>query len=57
VKVTISGISDTRDNLVIFKNNLQQGIGISEVNFPADSWIKPENITFYAALTIKPQEK
>lgn len=47
LNVTISGTSNTRDNLVLFKSNLENDKTITNVYFPPDSWIKPTDVTFY----------
>lgn len=44
--VTLYGVSDTRDNLVIFKNNLQSNHQITHLVFPANNWIKPKDVSF-----------
>ncbi len=57
VTVAISGVSDTRDNLVAFKNNLEQDSSIQQVNFPPDNWVKPSNIMFSATITMNSKAK
>ena len=47
IKVTISGISDTRDNLLIFKRNIENNKEIENLYFPPYDWIKPKDINFY----------
>jgi len=46
LKVSVSGASDTRDDLVAFKNNLEGNRQITNVNFPPQSWIDPVHVTF-----------
>ena len=46
IKVTIFGISDTRDNLLAFKENIENNKEITNIYFPPNSWIKPSNINF-----------
>ena len=47
VKVNLSGISDKRDNLLIFKDNIENNEKIENVYFPPDSWVKDKDIIFY----------
>ncbi len=56
VSMSISGISDTRDSLLLFKQNLEDGKRLRNVYFPPDSWIKPTNINFYITLQVFPPE-
>ena len=46
VKVSIYGQSTIRDGLVLFKDNLGKENSVSNLNIPADNWIKPTNISF-----------
>jgi len=46
VKVVVSGISDTRENLLSFQKNLQQAEKFKNIYFSADSWINPVNTNF-----------
>ena len=57
IKTTISGISDTRDNLLIFKNNIESNNKIENIYFPPNSWIKTKNINFYVTFEILHGEK
>ncbi|OGZ70589.1 MAG: hypothetical protein A3F47_01450 [Candidatus Staskawiczbacteria bacterium RIFCSPHIGHO2_12_FULL_38_11] len=50
VKVSISGLSGTRDGLLIFKNNLEANGKIKNVNFPPANWVKPKDINFNLTL-------
>ena len=55
IKVSIHGISDTRDNLLTLKNNIENSLslnldqskGIKNVYFPPNNWIKSKNINFH----------
>ena len=53
IRVNVSGISDSRDNLSIFKNNIEGDKKIENVYFPPEDWIKPRNINFYLTFEIK----
>ena len=46
VKVGISGVSNTRDDLLVFKDNINGNKKIENVYFPPDSWIKQKDINF-----------
>lgn len=46
IQVSISGNSDTRDNLLIFKRNIEKEDGVSNSNFSPESWINPTAISF-----------
>ena len=52
-KVTISGISKTRDNLLIFKENIENSKTIENVYFPPSNWVKNKDINFYLTLETK----
>ena len=47
VKVALSGMSDTRDNLQIFRDSFENNKKIENLDFPANNWIKPTDINFY----------
>lgn len=44
--VTISGIADTRDNLIAFKSNLEKESCFSQINLPLSNLVDKENVTF-----------
>lgn len=46
VQISVSGISDTRDNLIIFKKNIEANKQILNPSFSAESWINPKNVNF-----------
>ncbi len=46
IKVSLSGVSNTRDNLLIFKSNIEKDEKIENVYFPSHNWIKPKDIIF-----------
>lgn len=52
VQVSISGVSDTRDNLLVFKKNIEQDASIKNPYFSPESWINPKNVDFSLTLTI-----
>ncbi len=53
VEVTISGFSETRENLSLFKKNLEEEKDFKDVYFYPSSWIKPTDIDFYLTLKIE----
>jgi len=46
IKVVIAGKSNTRDNLIIFKKNIEAENKIKNVVFSPESWISQKNIIF-----------
>ncbi|MBI2050161.1 MAG: hypothetical protein HYT35_01750 [Candidatus Staskawiczbacteria bacterium] len=57
IKIAIFGKSNTRDDLLIFKNNLENSGKIENVYFPPNNWIKAKNIDFYLTLEVLNNEK
>lgn len=51
--VKISGGSNTRDNLLIFKNNIEAAEFIKTPVFSAESWISPADAKFLLTFTIE----
>lgn len=52
-QIVISGKASNREALFEFKNNLQSQKEFNEINFPAESWIKPSDIDFRATFQLK----
>ncbi|MEK7124284.1 MAG: hypothetical protein AAB877_01175 [Patescibacteria group bacterium] len=52
IKTSISGFVDNRENLLIFKKNIENSQKIKNINFPPNNWIKPENIEFFLSFEI-----
>lgn len=46
VKISISGVSSTRENLLLFQKNLQQEPRFKNISFSTNSWISPVNANF-----------
>jgi len=46
INVNISGTSDSRDDLLIFKNNLENTPEIKNLSFSKSSWINPFDVKF-----------
>lgn len=47
IQATISGKSDTRDNLLIFKNNIESEDSIKSPYFSPESWVNQNNVIFH----------
>ncbi len=54
IKVFVSGFALEREDLVVFKEELEKEESISEISFPASNWVKASNINFSATFNIKP---
>lgn len=52
VKTVINGFSDTRDNLTVFKNNIESIKEIENINFSPEAWLNPKNISFSLTIDI-----
>jgi len=53
LELTISGFSETREDLSSFKNNLENEGDFKDVYFYPSSWIKPTDIDFHLTLKIE----
>lgn len=51
VQLIVAGISDTRENLLVFKKNIEQDQKIENPYFSPESWLNPTNANF--SLTFK----
>ena len=47
VKVSFSGISEARDDLMLYKTSLESNPDIKNIYFPPNNWIKPSELSFY----------
>jgi hypothetical protein len=47
LKVSIAGLSDTRDQLLAFKSNIEASQKIKNLQFPVDNLIKPSDVNFH----------
>jgi hypothetical protein len=52
INVNISGFSDIRDNLLIFRKNIESEKKIGNINFSPESWINQKNVNFNLTLEI-----
>jgi len=57
VKVNVSGVSDTREKLLVFKENILNDKRIIKPYFSPESWISPENADFNLTFEIHQNEK
>ena len=56
VKVTASGFSPSRDDLLAFQKSIQKDARIKNSYFSPESWIDPQNVTFYLPFEIPKQK-
>jgi hypothetical protein len=56
IKTTIYGFSDLRENLILFKNNIENDSIIKNPYFPPESWTKISNINFYLTFEYENQK-
>ena len=52
IQANIHGQSDTRENLITFKTNMEKQKGITNVYISPDDLIKPANINFYMTFNV-----
>jgi len=61
IQASVSGVSDTRENLLIFKKNIEEGSegypNIKNPSFSNESWISPKNVKFSVTFEIGQNEK
>lgn len=55
IQVSVSGISDTRENLLIFKKNVENAEEIKSPYFSPESWINPKDADFSLTFEISPK--
>jgi hypothetical protein len=53
IEAKITGFSSTRDNLLLFKKNLESQPAVENILFSPDSWINPVNTTFNLTIDFK----
>jgi Tfp pilus assembly protein PilN len=51
--VSLSGFSFIRDDLIKFKENIENEKLFEAIIFPVSNWVKPNNIDFFATFKIK----
>lgn len=52
INITASGFSKSRDNLLVFQKNINANTNIKNPYFSQESWVDPENVTFYLTFEI-----
>jgi len=52
VEAKLSGISDTRDNLLLFKKNIEESKVIKNQSFSSESWINSKDVNFYLTFEV-----
>lgn len=57
IQTAVSGVSDTRENLLLFKKNIEGSAGIKNSYFSPESWINPKNANFSLSFEIDQNEK
>lgn len=53
MSVVIAGFSNTRENLLQYKDNLEKQGKLTNIIFPPDNWIKPVNLKFSVSFDMK----
>ncbi|MCX6723258.1 MAG: hypothetical protein NT094_04335 [Candidatus Staskawiczbacteria bacterium] len=57
IQVSVSGVSYTRDNLLIFKKSIEDDKEIKNPHFSTESWISPKDVKFSLTFEIDQNEK
>ena len=57
IQAEISGVSDTRDELLGFRQNIEQDKRIKNSSFSPESWTSAKNVNFSLTLEIDQNEK
>ena len=57
IQVSISGSSDTRNNLLLFKDSIEKNKKIINPYFSPESWISPKNANFSITFGINQNEQ
>lgn len=50
LSLQLTGMAQTRENLILFKNNLEEEPRFSEISFPPSNWVKAKDIDFFVNL-------
>lgn len=56
IKVVTSGFSGSREDLLIFKKNIEENKEIKNPYFSPESWTNPQNVKFYLTFEIYKNE-
>jgi len=57
VKVIVSGVSSTRNDLLLFKSNIEADKKIKNPYFAPESWVSPKDADFSLTFTVDQNEK
>jgi hypothetical protein len=57
INISVSGVSDSRDSLISFKDNIEQTKEIKNPIFSSASWISPKNVKFSLIFQIDKNEQ
>lgn len=57
VQVSVSGTSDTRDDLLIFRKNIEKDKKIKNSSFSPGSWVNSKDVNFSLTLIVDQNEK
>lgn len=52
VEVVLTGFSNNRDSLLVFKKNLELEKSVKEIIFSPESWISAEDVDFYVTFKV-----
>jgi len=52
-KINVTGFAPTREDLLLFKENLESNSVFQKVNFPPTTWVSPTDIEFSLSLELK----
>lgn len=52
IQISVSGTSDTREHLLVFRKSVEQDNRIKNPYFPPNNWIDPENVSFSLTFNI-----
>lgn len=56
ISVSIYGISDNRDNLLAFKDSIENNGKIKNIYFPPNNWVKSFDLNFYLTFDYESKE-
>jgi len=57
IDVAVTGTSDTRDNLILFRKSIEENINIKNPVFSPESWINSTKVDFSLTFSIKKNDE
>ncbi|MCX6718588.1 MAG: hypothetical protein NTY81_03255 [Candidatus Staskawiczbacteria bacterium] len=57
IQASVAGVSDTRDDLLAFKQNIENSKKIKNPYFSSESWISPKNVNFSLTFEINENQQ